>query len=789
MRLYAEPALMVRVALFPVTLVRRLHSPALQAALGNLRQVREQLDRETESAIDELFRRVPQAARLERRPLLDLKRTLHRFREEAFTFPLPDRLLTLSPIPFRMALEAYCRAERSVDQELQRYEEMVRQELLDLFARPDAAEALHLASPSLYADVAWLASPEPKPGRKLTQVTGALARYLVRGTLKTTPQGLWAGSAAGTWHEGDGASICVKNDGPVSRRVALDERAYVTLNPGTAPSYHRNATAVVTGTEAMWWHRGEGSLAFRRARLGQEALALLAPEADLPSSAADPHVFDSLQEIGLLLRDEPAVTEANPAVQVCLATVADGGPVPTGERLDAYRRLRELAQDTRFPVHVDVGVPWEEIRVSRAVRGALAAAVETYLTLCATFLSPPRAWWELPGRMTERFGPDRALPLTQVATLMPRRSDVSEIQEQRWRRLYWDLAGDSAERGRHLARKVRQILAGTAGSRPTVALDLAALLEGAPPSGWRERPDACEVRFTFCQEPPLIHLESINAHVGRGAWRFHQVLAPEGKAAALLGTLRESVSRDPSRIVAAVDYHQDSSADGTVLPYPAAEYAIEMYRPVRHLPRERVIPVRDLYVTPDPGGGSLRLRYGPTGPEVVPRFYSPLTFYHDPVAQLLYLFGGGTLPGIIPSRFGFELQEEGSHVPRLTVESLVLSLERWTLPLPLSGWSQPTRVTRDLLVAAHGLRERLGLPRWVLASTDAEQEPIPVDLENPLLVHYLSRLAARGRWLVLEELFPAPDAFWLRDAEWSGYAATCWAALRYTAEGVERNGD
>jgi len=72
---------------------------------------------------------------------------------------------------------------------------LLRERLRALLARPEVAEAVFLASPSL-ADglAAWQADPDSKKGRRAEQ---ALVRYVLRMTARATPFGLFAGCSVG----------------------------------------------------------------------------------------------------------------------------------------------------------------------------------------------------------------------------------------------------------------------------------------------------------------------------------------------------------------------------------------------------------------------------------------------------------------------------------------------------------------------------------------------------------------------------------------------------------------
>jgi hypothetical protein len=62
------------------------------------------------------------------------------------------------------------------------------------------------------------------------------------------------------------------------------------------------------------------------------------------------------------------------------------------------------------------------------------------------------------------------------------------------------------------------------------------------------------------------------------------------------------------------------------------------------------------------------------------------------------------------------------------------------------------------------LREELSLPRHVYAKLPHETKPVYCDLNSPLLVRQLARMASAGTGTVqLTEMLPAPSDLWLEE--------------------------
>jgi hypothetical protein len=110
-----------------------------------------------------------------------------------------------------------------------------------------------------------------------------------------------------------------------------------------------------------------------------------------------------------------------------------------------------------------------------------------------------------------------------------------------------------------------------------------------------------------------------------------------------------------------------------------------------------------------------------------------------------------------------------TYLPRLRNRHVVLARRRWRLtPGPLSGARD--HQAGDGLALRRVLRDA-GVPARFFAKASRERKPVYVDMDCPLLVDGLLRLARGGGTLYASELLPGPDGMWLRDG-----------ALRFPAE-------
>lgn len=113
----------------------------------------------------------------------------------------------------------------------------------------------------------------------------------------------------------------------------------------------------------------------------------------------------------------------------------------------------------------------------------------------------------------------------------------------------------------------------------------------------------------------------------------------------------------------------------------------------------------------------------------------------------------------------FSLDDGAPTAPRRTLDGVVLQRARWRFDRDALAFLQGPEREAGLaqLVQAHGL------PRRVFVRSPDEVKPVYVDLDAPVLVEALARLARPAAWLSFSEMLPGPDELWLRDAEGQRY--------------------
>jgi len=126
----------------------------------------------------------------------------------------------------------------------------------------------------------------------------------------------------------------------------------------------------------------------------------------------------------------------------------------------------------------------------------------------------------------------------------------------------------------------------------------------------------------------------------------------------------------------------------------------------------------------------------------------------------------------------FDLVPPGAHVPRVTIDDLVVSRETWRLAANDPGFAYTADESARYLQARAWAASH-GLPRHVFLRFAGERKPIYADLTSLASIDLISRSLRRARrhaaadaTVTVVEMLPTPDQAWLTDAQ----------GLRYTAE-------
>jgi Lantibiotic dehydratase, N terminus len=136
---------------------------------------------------------------------------------------------------------------------------------------------------------------------------------------------------------------------------------------------------------------------------------------------------------------------------------------------------------------------------------------------------------------------------------------------------------------------------------------------------------------------------------------------------------------------------------------------------------------------------------------------------------------GDLISGTISN--SFDVVPPGAHTPRVTIDKLVVSRERWTLAATDPAFADTVdESTRYLQARAWAASH--GLPRHVFLRFTGEVKPIYADLTGLASINLISRSLRRSRRQVgadatvtVAEMLPTPDQAWLTDAQGQRYTA------------------
>jgi hypothetical protein len=117
----------------------------------------------------------------------------------------------------------------------------------------------------------------------------------------------------------------------------------------------------------------------------------------------------------------------------------------------------------------------------------------------------------------------------------------------------------------------------------------------------------------------------------------------------------------------------------------------------------------------------------------------------------------------------YRLLPRRHHWPRITLDKLVVSRERW---------HQTKRDFWELVASAETSYEtvyrwarKLGLPRFVFATVPPEPKPIYVDFGSPVQVEIFIAYLRNADELGLSEMLPGHDDLWLGDLQGQRYTS------------------
>ncbi len=124
----------------------------------------------------------------------------------------------------------------------------------------------------------------------------------------------------------------------------------------------------------------------------------------------------------------------------------------------------------------------------------------------------------------------------------------------------------------------------------------------------------------------------------------------------------------------------------------------------------------------------------------------------------------------------FRILPAAPHLPRVTIDRLVVCRESWTRPAAELSFAR-VRDEAARFAAARAWARSTGLPRFAFVRTRHEPKPVFVDFESPIYVDLLAKQVRGAREadaaasVTFTEMLPDPSQTWLTDAEGHRYTS------------------
>lgn len=707
-----------------------------------------------------------------------------------------------------------------LEQALVRDRERLRAWLRQALERPEIAEALFLASPSLFDALAgWRADPDSRKGKR---AENAMVRYLQRMASRPTPFGLFSGCSLGTL---DGASTRLRLEPCRSyqrhTRLDMDYLFALCEDLGRDPALIRELSYRPNSS----LYRAAGRLRYAEARLEGKArshhLVALEPTsyleetleraaggalpADLAAALVegDPEGEIALEEaeeyVGELIQSQVLVSDLTPdvtgpeaihgleerlaalpsgqaaaaALARARATLAELDEAGLGAAPEHYRELAESLKELPTSVElsrlfqVDMVKPAESPRLGPAVVEELRRGMELLHRLFGR--TRQESLERFRQDFADRYGEGRWVPLVEALDeetgIGFERAEGGESSP-----LLQGLAlgGPAAEStvpwGPLQVWQLRKLEAALARGEQEVELTDKDLEKLAP----RESlplPDAMQAVAM------LAAASEEDVDEGRFLLLWKGAGGPSG--ARLLGRFCHADPELEARVREHLQAEEDAKPNAVfaeIVHLPQGRIGNILSRPVLRgyeipflgrsgAPPERQIPLTDLSVTV--ADQRIVLRSERLGREVIPRLTSAHNFSRGLGIYrfLCSLQGQGVLGGL---GWSWGPLENASFLPRVRHGRLVLDRARWRLAEEeIQALSRGSAAER--FAAVQRWRAERRLPRRVLLA-DGDNELL-VDFDNVLSVEAWLDVIEERKDALLLELFPRPEELCARGPE------------------------
>jgi class I lanthipeptide synthase len=733
--------------------------------------------------------------------------------------------LEAAEVAARAAMPAITDDPGELAEALARDRAVLRQRLRQAIARPEIAEAVFLASPSL-ADglAAWHADPDSKKGRR---AECALARYFLRMTARPTPFGLFSGCSTGRL--GAATRLQLAPRGAYQRHTRLDMDYLFALAEelGRDPALRRELLYRPNSSlyrAAGRWRYAEARLDGRirshhlvaleatdyldatleRARGGARAeelaAALVAADPEVSAEEAAEFVGELIDCQVLVpelsppvsgpeaihdLVDQLAATEASrtaaEALDEARRTLDEIDAAGLGAAPDRYRDLaKRLEEQPALPAkvelsrlfQVDMVKPGAALELGEEPLAELRRGVDLLYRVAGRPRQDP--FDRFRQDFSDRYGDGRWVPLFEALDeevgIGFQRSDAASAEASPLLRGL-ALGQPQAEAGapvtaaqRFLTRKLEEALAAGALEIALTPADFERMAEGAgePPP----LPDAFHVMGT------LAAASEEDLAAGRFRLLFRGAGGPSG--ARLLGRFchadRELEAQVAAHLAAEEEWRPDA-VFAEIVHLPQGRIGNILARPllrtheIPFLGRSGAPPEHRIPVSDlsvTVAGSRIVLRSERLGREIVPRLTSAHNFVTGSLGIYRFLCALQSQGQTGGVGWSWGALDTASFLPRVSIGRLVLARARWRMGEEEIKALVKKEGAARFAALARWRRERR-LPRWVtLADGDNE---LVVDLDNALAVDTWLDLLEQRKEALLHELFPGPEELCARGPE------------------------
>lgn len=749
----ADELLIVRSTIHSLDLLESFSEEEFEDILTEIISNKNKLINLIDENIEFIYKNIPHYSKEKRRSMLKISRFIHNWKERGLVVPINKNTISIAPISIKENLRKYEVAVRKLDLYIEEY--IFRTYLnFNNIMKNDVlfSEALMISTPDFIRYLSKISAKSKK--KKLIQANNTFTKYLLRGTLDATPFGLWSGSALGEWDKDN--FIVRENFNKYRYKILLNP--YLNMDKSLL-GYFINPTFFVNSKGlCIWWERKGKSIIYREARINRNLAKELS---SLDSIFIDEFKFnklknkDLLEENGIIQKvTKPIIPESVPVLIKSL----EGKNINHIDRFSKHQELKNLL-NTKYSYHVDTLLTNEPITIDSDVKKSLEEAVANLVTLFSNSNAELRID-KLKRKIVEEFGSE-PVPLVHASKFLEASNEIKYWEDYLPTNYFLKIIGKQNNR------KIKL--------KSMDSIEDKKILK-------RNGNKSVEVIFKYNNKNE-IYIESINTHVGRTSWRFHHLLDNTEKRK-LENSLFKNLKDNNQIIYAEVDYNQGTFADSTIFPTPHHKYKIHIYRhDLESSLSNNSINVSGLYVKYLEREDRLVLTNGLDGLEVIPCFYSPLSFKEDKLVRLLYMFRFQEFPfqGGLPKTFKLfnTSKDEIVHIPRVQIGSWILSLEKWKVPISKFGYNGKLEFKSSIFIKLKELKDELNLPRFVQLSTKSIKASI-IDFKNPTTIYlFLKHLSfdTKGEWILIEELFIEKKPNTFTGSREENYISSLWGIL------------